>query len=185
MNDNKWKPFIYFDDYVKATPDGFTCDYREVTHKIPEYHTMIDPRTNKERKGIFIPAGDIQVECWFNTPDPTDPNYEEWHTDNMRVIIKEVDSYNRSYCDNQKKKNLENKKPNKKIYAGFELTKEEKKALKEKKNNGVSSSRHVGSHSVSGGSTERSSPAHASLDQASRTAASQFIEKDDLDDIDF
>ena len=110
MSNNEWKPFVFFDDYVKATPDGFSCDYREVTHKIPEYHTMIDPRTNEERKGIFIPAGDIQIECWFNPVDLTSPHYQDWHSDNMRVIIKEVDSYNRAYCDNQKKKNYKEKK---------------------------------------------------------------------------
>tara|TARA_B100000131_G_scaffold235111_1_gene227086 strand:- start:58 stop:588 length:531 start_codon:yes stop_codon:yes gene_type:complete len=176
MNDTKWKPFIFFDDYVKATPDGFSCDYREVTHKIPEYHTMIDPRTNEERKGIFIPAGDIQIECWFNPVDPTSPHYQDWHSDNMRVIIKEVDSYNRAYCDNQKKKNYEEKKPHKEVYTGYE---------KEKKNSGVSSPRQSGTYSASGGSTKRSSPAQASLDQASRTAASQFIEDDDSDDIPF
>lgn len=180
MSNNEWKPFVFFDSYVKSTPDSFSCDYREVTHKIPEYHTMIDPRTNKERKGIFIPAGDIQVECWFNPVDPTSPHYQEWHTDNMRVIIKEVDSYNRSYCDNQKKKNYEEKKPNREIYTGFELTKEEKQA---KKQSGFSSPRRDNT-STTGGSFSPEAPTTERTSNLSTTAATT---NDDMvdDDIPF
>lgn len=180
MSNNEWKPFVFFDSYVKSTPDSFSCDYREVTHKIPEYHTMIDVRTQKEVKGIFIPAGDIQVECWFNPVDPTSPHYQEWHTDNMRVIIKEVDSYNRAYCDNQKKKNYEEKKPNREIYSGYELSKEEKQA---KRQSGFSSPRRDNT-STTGGSFSPEAPTTERTSNLSTTAATTNDEMVD-DDIPF
>tara|TARA_R100000664_G_scaffold25280_1_gene35253 strand:- start:672 stop:1244 length:573 start_codon:yes stop_codon:yes gene_type:complete len=185
MSNNDYKPFVFFQDYIRATPDGFSCDYREVTHKIPEYHTMIDPRTNQERKGIFIPAGDIQIECWFNPVDPSAQNYQEWHADNMKIIIKEVDQYNRSYCDNQKKKNYENKKPNKEVYVGFEKVKNSRSgspphnsmSSSASSSNGYSSS-HV---SPAGGSSSKGVFSESGLDEVSRAAAQQFIDKDDPD----
>ena len=117
---SEWKPFMYIDAYIKSSPENIACDYREVTHKIPAVHTMIDPRTQKEVKGVFIPAGDIQLECWYNPVDPSSPNYQDWHKDSMHIKIMEVDSYNRNYCDQQKKKNYEDKKPDKEIGYGFQ-----------------------------------------------------------------
>ena len=106
-DNTEWQPFKFLDMYIKETPDNIACDYREVTHKIPPLHTMIDPRTNQERKGIFIPEGDIQAEIWFNPVDTKSSDYEDWHKSSMHFTLMEVDKYNRDYCDNQKRKRQE------------------------------------------------------------------------------
>jgi len=154
-DNSEWKPFVYLDCYVKATPEGFACDYREVTHKIPPLHKWLDDRffqtlcrelkvihgddpdvidlikkyEARLRSGVAIPEGDIMQEGYEETVDKSAANYEEWHKDYLHFKLQEIDKYSRDYCDSQnRKKKEEGKSPR---YIGNTESINKRKLLKE------------------------------------------------------
>jgi hypothetical protein len=85
-----WQPCVFMDAYIYKNSYESGCDYKDVLYKIPPIHKMIDTRTNKEVLGLFIPAGDVQIELWKNLGNDN-------KSDNLHLVIQEVDNYSNGY----------------------------------------------------------------------------------------
>ena len=91
---DSWQPCVFLDAYLYKNKYETGCDYKDVLYKIPPVHKVIDTRNNEERYGVFLPAGDIQIELWKNLGNDNS-------SDNMHLIIQEVDNYSNGYVQHR------------------------------------------------------------------------------------